>query len=72
MTKTFCFLVAVCMLMSGCVSVTQESVSTMADQSLCDLADQRRYVTTFKEREIIYRELEVRGTKCGVIHHKKL
>lgn len=70
MKALFPFLSSV--LLVGCVTVTPDNVRNMTDQGLCDLVDSRQYVGTFREREIVYRELERRGVKPGTFYHKEL
>jgi hypothetical protein len=48
----------------GCVSITETSVSEMSNQGLCDLVNPNMYLSTFEERERVYKELESRNLVC--------
>lgn len=57
--------------LGGCVSVTPTRAESMSDQGLCDLVNPRKFITTFQEREVIYKELESREVTCDFLSVEK-
>lgn len=51
----------------GCVyiQIDEDTIKNYSNQSLCDFAFSDQYYVSFREREIIYKEMEIRGIQCA-------